>query len=90
MTDLFGQVEERAPFTDIRNQRDSVAHEKALLCAELNGLLRRTPPPERIACIQDVTKFKAAHESALKVLRGKHSSRAELRSAISAIRLILE
>jgi hypothetical protein len=44
MTDLFGHVAERPAFIDIRNQRESVAEEKARLCMELNALCK-TPPP---------------------------------------------
>jgi len=42
--DLFGFEPPRAKFTDIRNQRESIAEEKARLCMELNELCR-TPPP---------------------------------------------
>jgi hypothetical protein len=86
MSDLFGTVIERAPFTDIRNQRESVAEEKARLCGELNSLLRRTPPPEKIATIQLVTAYKHTHATSLKTLRSPRSSRTELQSAISSMR----
>lgn len=86
MSDLFGHTEERAPFVDIRNQRESVAEEKARLCRELNDLLRRTPKPSAIATIQLVTGYKAAHKSALKVLQCKTSSRQELTSAVTTMR----
>lgn len=42
--DLFGFVAPAPEFVDIRNQRESVAEEKARLCLELNGLCK-TPPP---------------------------------------------
>jgi hypothetical protein len=86
MSDLFGHVEVSAPFKDIRNTRESVAEEKARLCQELNALLRKTPPASQIASIQQVKAFNTAHASALKTLRSKTSSRAELTSAISSIK----
>lgn len=86
MPDLFGYAAERAPFVDIRNQRESVAEEKARLCRELNELLRRTPKASAIATIQLVTGYKAAHKSALKVLQCKTSSRQELTSAVTTMR----
>lgn len=44
MSDLFGFEAPRAPFRDIRDQRPSVAEQKAILCKRLGELLR-TPPP---------------------------------------------
>lgn len=90
MNDLFGQISEQAPFKDIRNQRESVAAEKARLCQELNSLLRRTPPPSAIATIQLALQFKYAHKAALRVLQNKASSRQELRSAINSISAFTE
>jgi hypothetical protein len=86
MTDLFGQVTERAPFKDIGNQRESVAQEKARLCQELNTLLRSTPKSLATASIQRVREFKYAHKAALKVLQCKTSSRQELESALNAMK----
>jgi hypothetical protein len=83
MSDLFGYVEERPEFKDIRNQRESVAEEKARLCGELNTLLRRTPKASAIASVQQVTAYKHAHKAALKVLQSKASSRQELATAIN-------
>jgi hypothetical protein len=85
MTDLFGVVAEQPPFKDIRNQRESVAEEKARLCQELNGLLRRTPKAHAIASVQQVTAYKYAHKAALKVLQCKTSSRQELETAITSM-----
>ena len=85
MTDLFGQSEVRPEFKDIGNQRESVAQEKARLCAELNTLLRRTPKPSAIATVQQVTAYKHAHKLALKVCQSKASSRQELQCAINSM-----
>jgi hypothetical protein len=85
MNDLFGHAEAVAPFKDIRNQRESVAEEKARLCQELNGLLRRTPKASAIATVQQVTAYKYAHKAALKVLQCKTSSRQELETAITSM-----
>lgn len=83
MTDLFGMVAERPELKDIRNQRESVAEEKARLCAELNALLRRTPKTSTIASVQQVIHYKASHKASLKVLQSKASSRQELQTAIT-------
>jgi hypothetical protein len=85
MSDLFGHIEESPEFKDISNQRESVAEEKARLCATLNDLLRRTPKAHNIATVQQVTKYKHAHKAALKVLQCKTSSRHELTSVISSM-----
>lgn len=85
MTDLFGHTEERVAFKDIRNQRESVAEEKARLCGELNSLCRKTPKAHSIATVQQVTAYRHAHKAALKVLQSKTSSRQELQSAISSM-----
>jgi hypothetical protein len=86
MTDLFGQVAECAPFKDIRNQRESVAEEKARLCQDLNALLRATPKSLGVASIQRVREFKVEHKRCLKVLQSKTSSRQELESAINSMK----
>lgn len=83
--DLFDYAPPAAPFKDIRNQRESVAEEKARLCQVLNDLLRRTPKPSAIGSVQQVTHYKAAHKAALKVLQSKASSRQELATAISTM-----
>jgi hypothetical protein len=85
MGDLFGHIEDSQEFKDIRNQRESVAQEKARLCQELNAMLRRSPVASSIASVQQVTKYKAAHKQALKVLQCKTSSRQELESEIARI-----
>jgi hypothetical protein len=87
VTDLFGPVIEAPtePFKDIRNQRESVAEEKARLCQELNALLRKTPPAASISTVQKVTAYKHGHKLALKVCQSKASSRQELKTAISSM-----
>ena len=58
MTDLFGFEPERAPFIDIRNQRDSVADEKAQLCKLLNEMLRKVPGGIGGASVNRVRQYK--------------------------------
>lgn len=84
--DLFGHIEPREAFRDIRNQQPTAAEEKALLCAELNELLRTPPRSLGSASIQRVREFKHTHKSALRVLQSKTSSRQELQMAINSIR----
>lgn len=86
--DLFegcsGVVSE--PFKDIRNQRSSVAEEKAALCLELNGLVKRIPAALNSASINRVRAWRSAREGALRTLNNKASSRGELQSAINTMR----
>jgi len=84
MSDLFGH-DSSGGFVDIRNQRPSVAEEKAALCKQLNELLRRTPKFLATASIQGVRSWKDRHKAALKVLQNKNSSRAELCASINSM-----
>lgn len=84
--DLFGYAPPCAPFKDIRNQRDSVAEEKAELCAILNKMLRQIPESIRSASINKTRAYMAERERCLKTLKSSRSSRAELLSAINTMR----
>jgi hypothetical protein len=84
--DLFGYTPEPEPFTDIRNQRDSVAEEKAVLCMQLSELCRKVPPSICSASAEKTRAFMHARERAKKVLMGKRSSRTELAEAIKNLR----
>lgn len=85
MSDLFGHAAPGVEFQDIRNQRPSVAEEKATLCRHLNELLRRTPRAEAIATINQTHAYSHAHKQCLKVLRASSSSRSELQRAIDVM-----
>lgn len=82
MTDLFGFEPAKAAFRDIRNQRDSVAEEKARLCLELNKLCNKVPERIRNADIRLTREWVSALERARKVLGSKRSSVAELKSEL--------
>lgn len=86
MSDLFGFSAPRAPFVDIRNQRDSVADEKATLVFQLNALVKHVPASINGSSVNRVRAWKAERESALKVLSNKRSSRTELQRAINVMR----
>jgi len=86
MTDLFGHVAEWPAFIDIRNQRESVAEEKARLCMELNALCKTPPKSLNSASINTVRAWRATHKAACRVLASKDSSRADLQSAINSMR----
>lgn len=86
MSDLFGFEQPRAAFVDIRNQRDSVADEKATLVYQLNALVKRVPASINGASVNTVRAWKAERESALKVLSNKRSSRTELQRAVNTLR----
>lgn len=84
---LLGDEIAAEPFKDIRNQRPSAADEKAQLCMRLNALLRRTPPPDLIATVQQARAFGIAHKQALKKLNGRNTSRPELAEAFNSLSL---
>lgn len=86
MSDLFGFSAATEPFKDIRNQRESVAEEKARLVMELNALCKRPPQFLSTATIQTVRKWRIAHKAAQKILNGKDSSRAQLSTAIQSLK----
>lgn len=73
--DLFGYEAARTPFRDIRNQRDSVAEEKARLCLELGKLVNRVPEHIKSADIKKTREWVAAMERARKVLNNKRIER---------------
>lgn len=73
MSDLFGFNQPTAPFSDIRDQRPSVAEQKAILCKTLGELLRTTPPRINSASINETRAWKDAHARAQKVLMMKTS-----------------
>ena len=84
--DLFGFEPPRAKFTDIRNQRESIAEEKARLCMELNELCRTPPRSLGAASIQAIHAWRVEHKAALKTLCAKDASRQQLRAAINSMR----
>jgi hypothetical protein len=84
--DLFGHVAPAPEFVDIRNQRESVAEEKARLCMELNSLCKTPPRSLGAASIQVVRSWRAELKNAMKVLASKDSSRQQLTAAISTMR----
>jgi hypothetical protein len=86
MTDLFGYTPPRGLFVDIRNQRDSVADEKATLVYQLNALVKRVPASINGASVNKVRAWKVERETSLKVLSNKRSSRTELQRAINVMR----
>lgn len=87
MNDLFGYAPAIAGFVDIRNQRDSVAEEKAHLCKLLNDRLRKIPSGINSASVNKVRQYKRDHERCLKILQSKRSSRSELLGAIESMRV---
>ncbi len=86
MTDLFGHTAPSPAFVDIRNQRESVAEEKARLCMELNALCKTPPRSLNSASINQVRAWRATHKQACKALSSKDSSRTDLQSAINSMR----
>lgn len=71
------------PFKDIRNTRESLAEEKARLCLELGGLIKRAPPKVVNGSVQTVREWQQARAAAAKVAASSRSSGQELRTAIN-------
>lgn len=86
MTDLFGYAAPTKPFKDIRNQRDSVAEQKAELCLQLKRLVNTVPDSVRSGSIQNTRAWMARQEKAKKVLASSRSSVAELTDQIAQMR----
>jgi hypothetical protein len=84
--DLFGYTRPRAQFQDIRNQRPSVAEEKATLCLQLGELCRRVPPSICNGDVKSVREWRMHCESARKKLGNKRSSVTDLTTAIAQMR----
>ena len=85
--DLFAPAQSRElPFVDIRNQRDSVAEQKAVCLKELGELLRRVPVSVRNGSVQDVRQWKRDREESAKVAKNQRSSVNELSSAINRMK----
>lgn len=84
--DLFGFEQPKLPFSnDIRNQRESVAEEKARLAFELNKLVKTPPKTLNSASINTVRAWFETQKMAAKVLSAKDSSRTQLLSAINSM-----
>jgi hypothetical protein len=79
--------EPRKPFKDIRNQRDSVAEEKARLLLELGELINKAPPKLMTGgTVKEVREWKAAREAAAKVAGNRRSSVMEIGYQIKNMR----
>lgn len=83
MSDLFGFEAPRRAFKDIRNQRPSVAEQKAELAMQLRTLCLRIPQTIRDGSINKVREWQVARTAALKVAASSRSSVPELTSQIS-------
>ena len=88
--DWVGSAALPKPFRDIRNQRDSVAEEKARLSLELHDLLARVPMVAKNGSVNAVREWKATHTECKKVVESSRSSVHELRSAINRMRRFSE
>jgi len=84
--DLFGHVQPKPEFRDIRNTRPTVAEEKAALCLELSRLCRVAPKSVAQGSINTVRAFTGELSRARKVLNKKTSSANDLRGAIEGVR----
>jgi len=86
MTDLFGYAAPQRAFRDIRNQRPSVAEEKAALCLTLGELCRKVPLSICNGDVKSVREWRLHLDKAQKVLSSKRSSVHELTAAIAQMR----
>lgn len=65
--DAFAQPTQTMQFVDIRNQRNSVAEEKACLLRQLGDLINRVPPSVASGGIVTVRAWKDARKTAAAV-----------------------
>lgn len=89
MSDLFGHVELTTPFQDIRNQRDTVAEEKAVLCLQLKELCHKCPQSVANGSIQITRSWFASQKNSLKTLNSSRSSVPDLQRAVTNMRQYL-
>lgn len=89
MIDLFGHAAPVKPFRDIRNQRDSVAEEKAVLCMQLRELVTKAPPKVLSGSIQLTRQWVAAQAKAMKVLGSSRSTVPDLQTQVNTMRSYL-
>jgi len=85
MNDLFGQVPVNYQFIYIRNQKDKVAEEKAIMCKQLNEMVKKIPSKVNSRSINYVREWKTNRERALKTLSNKRSTRTDLKVAIESM-----
>lgn len=76
LSDLFGHTPAKPIRPDIRNQRESVAEEKARLCLELNSLCKSPPRSLNSASINVVRAWRVEHKAASKILASKGTAAA--------------
>ena len=82
--DWVGAVNTGAQFKDIRNQRPSVAEEKAERALRLGRLCNTIPPHIKSGgSVNAVREWTAARNAAAKVAANKRASVAELDAAIN-------
>ncbi len=84
-TDAFGDQHQRQ-FTDIRNQRQSVAEQKAQLCLTLKQLCDKPPKTVVNGGIDMVRAWKSASAECRKVCAKTSSSVPQLEAAINRMK----
>lgn len=82
---IGGPQTDEKPFKDIRNQRSTVAEEKARLCLELGVLINRVPQSVRNGSVNITRQWRADRDKAAKVAASSRSSVQELNSAINSM-----
>lgn len=70
-------------FKDIRNQRDAVAEEKAVLCKQIGSICNKVPKNYSQMDVIQIRSFKKDREAAMKVAGSKRSSINDLTAALS-------
>jgi len=78
--DFVGDLPPGKPFKDIRNQRDSVAEEKAVLCKLIGERCNKAPQSVVQGYVQTVRQWQEARKKAMKVAGNKRASVSELSS----------
>lgn len=82
--DWVGDVKERA-FRDIRNQRTSVAEQKAHLCKRIGELCNKVPQKIANGSIQETRAWRMTRDSAMKVAGSSRASVNQLEEALNSM-----
>lgn len=84
--EVFNYSAQKPVFKDIRNQRYSVAEEKARLVHQLHDILKRVPDQIRNGDIKLVREWRAHWDTANKVCGNTRSSVQQLQTALKQMK----
>ena len=82
--DWVGGAPERK-FKDIRNQRESIAEQKAHLCKRIGELCNKVPPKIANGSINITREWRATRDAAMKTAGSSRSSINQLEQALNSM-----